>query len=256
MRAVLAGSVRYYSFADLQQGLRRAGLESSNLIVGIDFTKSNQHTGAVSFQGRCLHELSRDGTLNPYERVLSSIGQTLEVFDDDQQIPAFGFGDARTTNRAVFPLDNAGPCHTFQGVLAAYRATVPRIQLSGPTNFAPLIRRAIEICQSERSYHILLIVTDGEVINVDETSQAIIDASHHPLSIIAVGVGDGPFDQMHTYDDRLEARVFDNFQFIEYEAVMGSAGRGVGDADVAFALQAMMEVPQQYATIRRLGYLG
>jgi E3 ubiquitin-protein ligase RGLG len=30
---------RFHTFAELQEGLRHAGLESSNLVVGVDFTK-------------------------------------------------------------------------------------------------------------------------------------------------------------------------------------------------------------------------
>lgn len=76
----------------VSEALEKAGLESSNLIVGIDFTKSNEWTGKKSFMGRNLHDL--DGAcLNPYEQAISIIGKTLEKFDDDNIIPCYGFGD-------------------------------------------------------------------------------------------------------------------------------------------------------------------
>ncbi len=77
-------------------------MESSQLIVSVDYTKSNEWTGQKSFHGKCMHDVS--GAPTPYEEVLSLLTRTLDPFDDDHLIPAYGFGDARTTDRCLSSL--------------------------------------------------------------------------------------------------------------------------------------------------------
>ncbi|KAG9402632.1 hypothetical protein AC1031_007236 [Aphanomyces cochlioides] len=235
----------YETYEQLQDALRRAGLESSNLILAIDYTKSNTWTGQRSFQNKCLHEIDPNNQVwNPYQSVIHIMGRTLEAFDDDKLIPAFGFGDATTGGKACFPfLPNGGVCQGFNQVLMRYNQITPEIALSGPTNFAPVIHEAIRICQAQRSYHILVIVADGQVTNERETIDAIVAASNFPLSIIMVGVGDGPWDMMERFDDQLPSRRFDNFQFVEYNKMLRLNRT---NPEVGFATAALMEVPGRH----------
>ncbi|TMW68336.1 hypothetical protein Poli38472_005804 [Pythium oligandrum] len=246
---------QYETFEQLQDELRRQGLESSNLILGVDYTKSNTWTGKTSFQGRCLHEIDPSGFLmNPYQSVISIIGRTLEPFDDDNLIPTYGFGDASTSDKAVFPFKRDGdPCQGFDEVLRRYSEITPQLVLAGPTNFAPIIHEAIRLVKTTNSYHILVIIADGQVTNEKDTSAAIVEASKYALSIIVVGVGDGPWDLMEHYDDSLPARRFDNFQFVDFNKVMKL---NQIKPDVGFATAAMMEIPEQFKIIRSLGYLN
>lgn len=93
--------------------------------MGIDFTKSNEWTGLFislcyklfsfhrkcfkisnsipcksgsrSFKRKSLHHIGNGQ--NPYEQAISIIGRTLSVFDEDNLIPCFGFGDGTNSMR-------------------------------------------------------------------------------------------------------------------------------------------------------------
>ncbi|KAF7141922.1 hypothetical protein RHSIM_Rhsim06G0244700 [Rhododendron simsii] len=311
-------------FSTLDQvtaALRESGLESSNLILGIDFTKSNEWTGKVSFNNRSLHDIG--GTPNPYEKAISIIGKTLAPFDEDNLIPCFGFGDSTTHDQEVFSFHNDhSPCHGFEEVLACYKKIVPNLRLSGPTSYAPVVEAAVDIVEkSGGQYHILVIVADGQVtrsVNTgdgelspqeDKTINSIVYASlinvvrallvkkdvamawvkvkvelsvikairmsistlyrtlisaevllgtficSYPLSIVLVGVGDGPWEDMKKFDDKIPTRDFDNFQFVNFTTIM-SKDASPSEKETAFALAALMEIPFQYLAALELGLLG
>jgi len=237
---------QYRSLLEVEHALRKAGLESSNLIIGIDYTKSNLYTGMETF-GAPMHSISADKK-NPYQQVIQVIGETLSAFDDDNLIPAFGFGDVTTTDKKVFPFYADKSCYGISEVLSRYNELTPNIVLSGPTSFGPIIRTAIEIVRNSQAYHILLIIADGQVTNERDTINAIVEASNYPLSIVMVGVGDGPWHMMKEFDDRLPERKFDNFQFVNFHEVMSQTNNN----EAAFALAALQEIPEQYKTIKAL----
>ncbi|KAF5766103.1 putative copine, von Willebrand factor A-like domain superfamily [Helianthus annuus] len=235
------------------EALARAGLDSSNLILGIDFTKSNEWTGSRSFHKKSLHHIGDD--LNPYEMVISIIGKTLAAFDEDNLIPYYGFGDGMvlygsnlffisiltyirvrknlfnfyliatsTHDQDVFSFYPEERCYNgFEEVLSRYRELLPHIKLAGPTSFAPVIEKAMTIVEeSGGQYHVLVIIADvtrsvytgrGQLSPQEQkTVDAIVEASNLPLSIVLVGVGDGPWDTMKEFDDNILSRSFDNFQ--------------------------------------------
>ena len=65
--------------------------------------------------------------------------------------------------------------------------------------------------------------------------------------VVQIGVGDGPWDDMNEFDDSLPDRAFDNFQFVEFNAITGShCDQSVEVQEAQFALQALMEIPDQY----------
>jgi len=121
--------------------------------------------------------------------------------------------------------------------------------------------------QTGGQYHVLVIIADGQVTrSVDtergqlspqerRTVEAIVQASKFPLSIILVGVGDGPWDMMKEFDDNIPARAFDNFQFVNFTEIM-SKNVPLSRKETEFALSALMEIPSQYKATLELNILG
>ncbi|KAL4281555.1 hypothetical protein GQ457_03G008530 [Hibiscus cannabinus] len=257
--------------------LEQVGLESSNLIVGIDFTKSNEWTDAMSFNRRSLHQIGKGQ--NPYEQAISIIGQSLSAFDEDNLIPCYGFGNASTHDQDVFSFyPEERFCEGFEEVpgltwflcyssVGSYSNRL-YLLMTGPTSFAPIIEMATTIVeQSGGQYHVLLIIVDGQVTrSVDtqhgqlspqeqSTIDAIVKASEFPLSIVLVGVGDGPWDMMRKFDDNIPARAFNNFQFVNFTEIM-SKTMIPSRKQAEFALSALMEISWQYKATIELGLLG
>jgi E3 ubiquitin-protein ligase RGLG len=245
------------SLEDLAAALRKAGLESTNIIFGIDYTASNKYQGENSFGGRSLHSVKEPSIENPYQQVIRIMGHSLASFATAGSIPVYGFGDASTGDWSVFKLkEEGGECHDLDEVLRVYNEVTPKVELSGPTNFAPLIYEAMKICQKIQDYHVLIIIADGQVTNERATRKAIVKACEYPLSIIVVGIGDGPWNLMKVFDESLPKRPWDNFHFVEFNEIVRERERSSTDNELAFAIQTLLEIPDQYAMIRRLGLIG
>ena len=224
--------------------------------MAIDFTSSNGDPHSPT----SLHFSDPTGALNCYERAIASVGEVLRPYDADNMYPVYGFGakirladGSLSACQHCFPVYPGGlEVHGIEGILQAYRDAKTAVTFFGPTLFAPLIRATTEkvaamgCSQEHQKYVILLVLTDGVINDLELTKQAIIDASHHPLSIIIVGVGAADFSEMHELDsdDALlsaggKTAVRDIVQFVALRDFSG------GSSAAALAEHVLCEVPGQ-----------
>lgn len=186
-----------------------------HFVIAIDFTASN---GDPNYPDS-LHYLDPLGRkMNPYEQALLSVGNIIKPYDTQGLFAGFGFGAKLLgPNRPpshLFPL-NGNDQHPYvtsiDDLIAAYRAKLKNVILSGPTNFAPCIAHCNNIANQYENgdhYFVLLIVTDGIISDMMQTKRAIVEASKSPMSIIICGVGDAEFGAMDELDsDEVVMRV-------------------------------------------------
>ena len=57
------------------------------------------------------------------------------------------------------------------------------------------------------NYNILMILTDGIMDDMDDTIDALVEASFYPISVIIVGIGDADFRNMDVLDTDYEPLV-------------------------------------------------
>ena len=224
----------YKTYDELEAVLRLAKVESMQMVVGIDFSKSNEWTGEKSYQ-RGLHD-TRGGE-TPYGKALRIMSSIVSRFDDDNMYP-----------------DREDPhFEGFDTVKKGYEHIAPQIEMSGPTTFTPMIRQAIEISKEcGNQYMVLVLLTDGDVTDMDADMKALQDASNYPVSIVVIGLGDGPFKRMRILKDNISGRKFSNFHFVNFTKM---EAKNCESLDLMLATAMMQKIPYQYAFVKRLGYL-
>ena len=226
----------------------RAGVQLS-LSIAIDYTGSN---GEYS-DSNSLHHLNPSNP-NQYERAILEVGTILEAYDNDKQFPVFGFGGVphgEHNANHCFPLNHNSKnpnVFTIPNVLELYRASLPSIELSGPTLFEKILDSAIKVCKStppHAVYYVLLILTDGAIMDMPETIERIVRASGLPLSIIIVGVGYARFDSMEALDSDKGTLTDHSGHTALRDIVQFVPFRNFGGNSAALAAEVLKEVPKQ-----------
>uniref|UniRef100_A0A914USU4 Copine-3 n=1 Tax=Plectus sambesii TaxID=2011161 RepID=A0A914USU4_9BILA len=177
--------------------------------IAIDLTKSN----GLPFDRSSLHYLDQNGqSENDYERALIAVCTIMQDYNRDAKFAVYGFGaiplidgDGETVAHdfALNGDPSSAECVGVDGVLTAYRQTLLSVILHEPTCFAPIISKVAaqaHVHENGSGYEVLVILTNGALNDLKETTQTIVNASTLPLSIIIVGIGNGDFSAMEVLD--------------------------------------------------------
>ena len=245
-----------YTFLDYITAGVRIGLS-----IGIDFTGSNGHP----LDDGTLHSL-KGNKPNDYERAIKACGNIVAYYDYDQLFPVFGFGAIINSS----PIKEASMCfninfeenpdiYTVDNIIKYYHECIEKDKLTfaGPTEFAPIINAVISKIQNNKlEYHILMIFTDGVVDDLQETIDALVEASFIPLSVIIIGVGDADFKKMEILDGDTvplvssngKKRMRDLVQFVPFNKFQNDEKK--------LSLEVLEEIPRQIVDYYKLNNLN
>ena len=131
----------------------------------------------------------------------------------------------------------------------AYNFSIANSKLYGPTYFAPMLEVFTNYVRenlNDKLYHIMLILTDGDIHDMSKTKDLIVAASGLPISIIIIGIGDDEFELMVELDGdevvlknhKGEPTQRDIVQFVKYNDFK-QAGINILSEEV------LQEVPEQ-----------
>ena len=236
----------------IKKGGIRIGLN-----IGIDFTQSNKEPSDPT----SLHSNVNKNEKNPYEKAILACGKILEYYDYDLLFPVYGFGavvNGETSYCFNINSKDNPEIELVDNIIKVYQEFIKNVKLSGPTYFTELINKIISNIKEQndpREYQVLMILTDGNVLDFAETINALVEGSYYPLSVIIIGIGDTKFEKMKQLDgDKIPLisrkgikRQRDLVQFVEFNKYEGDANKLV--------YEVLEEIPRQVIEYYTLNYV-
>ena len=181
--------------------------------IAVDFTASNKDAD----DPKSLHYYSpHSDTMNPYQDAIMSVGEILLNYDADKMVPVYGFGaKPKYPNLSLPNVSHCFNCtgdtedsevHGLEGIFNIYNYALQNVVFSGPTWFSRVFQKVIDetkksFAENPDNYCFFLIITDGVIHDMQQTIDLLVQASHLPMSIVIVGVGNEDFSKMKMLDD-------------------------------------------------------
>ena len=91
------------------------------------------------------------------------------------------------------------------GMLSTYRYAATNTTFKGPSYLGKILARfmeimGIEMAKYNKLYFVFVILTDGNIHDMDEVKRLMIKMSYLPVSLIIVGIGSEDFEDMNSLD--------------------------------------------------------
>ncbi|KRX00777.1 C2 domain [Pseudocohnilembus persalinus] len=174
------------------------------LNIGIDFSSQKYSNRASSFKHNDQHS---------YREALKKITSVLLPYDSDQSVPMYGISGKTAQSgeyQTFFQLNEQNLEATgYENIIKFYDESLKNVKLGETLQIAPIIEKLNEISKQHlqdgvNGYHVLLILTDGAIDDMQETKKQIIQSSGLPLSIIIVGLKNYNYCSEEEYDNNYQ----------------------------------------------------
>lgn len=238
--------ITVYTFLDYIKGGCHISLD-----IAVDFTGSNKHPSSQN----SLHYIDKDPTkLNHYQQALKAVSEILLQYNSEKKVGMYGFG-GKIDNviSHCFHLTNSDLPYVYgvEGIMQVYKEALTFVNLSGPTRFSDLLKTVItsleteRVGQNEQRYKFLLILTDGEIDDMQETIDWIVRGSNCPLSIVIVGIGNENFQKMKILDADDNVLVDSQGRKMLRDIVQFVPFREVNNSPTMLAKEILDEIPRE-----------
>lgn len=228
-----------------------AGGCEMDLMVAIDCTDANKDWR----DEKSLHFRSTTW-MNDYQAAIRKVGTIFEAYEGKKEFTMWGYGGTIHGNcQGQFVMGDR--LKSTNALLKAYDDTFAEgnnvLQLSPTGELKHVVQsamyRAIRSCQTRQCYSTLVILSTGELSDLQETVDAVCAAAEDaPLSIVIIGVGaGGNFDriQLLAGGDFGKLRhsngvpiARDIVHFVKFSNFHGNASRCVSES--------LREIPEQF----------
>ncbi|CAL6027831.1 Copine_I [Hexamita inflata] len=242
------------TYSQLMRQMQLMGQIPFRTMFALDFSLSNSWIEPKNI----VHNPTSDK--NPYKVIMqytqTQVGRVLK------NSPVFGyrFGCKHSEDMKccplAFPENQNAQFETFDALIEGYKSGLKQTTLFGPTILTQVFKEAIQV-QTEyckKDPLVCIIVTDGDIDDVEIDGEMLIQASKYPICFVCIGVGNGQFTKMKLFDD-LKGRKFDNFQFLQYNEVERKMEFKCERPDQTLALEMFKELPAAIQKMKKAGII-
>ena len=203
----------FYISYTIEKISRFIDLIENGLQIKISFAVDYTNSNLTYTNPKSLHYIGNPDKINPYENCLRYFGELVGSYDFNNKIAMLGYGGiipstGETSHCFPVSLTNNPYVKGIDEAIKQYKKSLPQIVLDGPTYFFPIYKENLTMLKEEDGncptsiYHLLIIITDGTIHDLDEMKRQLIKNQDSPISICIVGVGDENFSKMYQLDCR------------------------------------------------------